>query len=358
MKGKISFLAQFPPPIHGLSKAVDTLYKSELKDKYSFEKIDISDNKKFFKTILSILTSKAKLFYFTISQTKGGNIRDLLFLKLIQLKKKKCIVHLHGGYYRELIEDSVPVLQKRLNYKLMSKVDAGIVLSPSLKPIFGNLLDDKRIFIVPNCVDDEFVLEAYKLSNKFDADSLNVLYLSNFIESKGYKEVLELARLARENQDIIKFHFAGKFYSEEDEMYFKSFIKDYELHDYVNYHGIVSGKEKANLLSECHVFILLTRYPNEGQPISILEAMANAQVIITTNHAGIPDIITDHNGFVANKNNIKLNEVYSFLLKLKDDKNLLIGFGQTNYELAKRLYTQQNYIQNMDNVFSKVISYE
>ena len=93
---KISFLAQFPPPIHGLSKAVDTLYKSELKDKYSFDKIDISDNKKFFKTILSILTSNAKLFYFTISQTKGGNIRDLLFLKLIQLRRKKCIVHLHG----------------------------------------------------------------------------------------------------------------------------------------------------------------------------------------------------------------------------------------------------------------------
>lgn len=29
-KKKICFIAQFPPPMHGLSKAVDTLYNSEL----------------------------------------------------------------------------------------------------------------------------------------------------------------------------------------------------------------------------------------------------------------------------------------------------------------------------------------
>ena len=29
-KKKICFIAQFPPPMHGLSKAVETLYNSEL----------------------------------------------------------------------------------------------------------------------------------------------------------------------------------------------------------------------------------------------------------------------------------------------------------------------------------------
>ncbi len=45
-KKKICFIAQFPPPVHGLSKAVDTLYNSELALEFDFEKIDITDNKK------------------------------------------------------------------------------------------------------------------------------------------------------------------------------------------------------------------------------------------------------------------------------------------------------------------------
>lgn len=57
-KRKICFIAQFPPPMHGLSKAVDTLYNSVLNSeiepegKFLFEKIDIKNNKLFLKTLL------------------------------------------------------------------------------------------------------------------------------------------------------------------------------------------------------------------------------------------------------------------------------------------------------------------
>ena len=56
-KKKICFIAQFPPPIHGLSKAVDTLYNSELNScvslngEFEFEKIDITNNKNFLKNL-------------------------------------------------------------------------------------------------------------------------------------------------------------------------------------------------------------------------------------------------------------------------------------------------------------------
>ena len=70
---KICFIAQFPPPMHGLSKAVDTLYNSELRKEFEFEKVDLTNNKRFLGNILKISRSKADLFYFTISQTKQGN---------------------------------------------------------------------------------------------------------------------------------------------------------------------------------------------------------------------------------------------------------------------------------------------
>lgn len=94
-KKKICFIAQFPPPMHGLSKAVETLYSSNLNSKidlhgeFEFEKVDITNNKNFIKNLLKISRSKADLFYFTISQTKGGNLRDLVIFKLLELQHKE-----------------------------------------------------------------------------------------------------------------------------------------------------------------------------------------------------------------------------------------------------------------------------
>lgn len=48
-KKKICFIAQFPPPMHGLSKAVETLYNSELNTavdsngEFEFEKVTFSE---------------------------------------------------------------------------------------------------------------------------------------------------------------------------------------------------------------------------------------------------------------------------------------------------------------------------
>lgn len=353
---KICFLAQFPPPIHGLSKAVDTLYNSSLKDKYSFTAINITSNKQLLSSICKILMVKTDVFYFTISQTKMGNWRDLLFFKLIQSRKKKCIVHLHGGYYRQLIEKDCETLQKRLNYNAMKHVSAVIVLGNSLKTIFEGMLPSNKIYIVPNCFDKQYGADSIigKKNNLLAGAKLHVMYLSNFIATKGYREVLQLALLAKQNKDDIHFDFAGKFFDMTEEDYFMSFIKDNELDTYVTYHGIVSGEEKQKLLESCHVFALLTRYPNEGQPISILEAMGNGMAIVTTNHAGIPDIATSRNGFVCDKSDIDINVIYQELQNWNKDRTTLVDICDLNYEVAQKTYTEEQYLNNMDKVFEGV----
>jgi len=52
-----------------------------------------------------------------------------------------------------------------------------------------------------------------------------------------------------------------------------------------------------------YIFCLPTYYPNEGQPISILEAMANGCAIVTTDHGGIKDVVTKENGIFVGKSN-------------------------------------------------------
>lgn len=359
-KKKISFIAQFPPPIHGLSKAVETLFNSDLNKKFSFEKIDITENKLFIKNIIAILKSSADLFYFTISQTKRGNLRDLIILIMLNLFKKKCLIHLHGGYYRKLVDNDMKAWQRKLNYYAIKNVAGVIVLGPSLKGIFQGMVDEEKIFVVSNCVDDEFLISdaefKFKVAELKNKTVLQVLYLSNFIRSKGYREVLEMARLEKERVAVggskrLIFNFAGKFFDHSEREYFEKYIEEYELQDFVKYHGIVGGQQKKNLLKQCNIFILLTNYPNEGQPISILEAMANGMVIITTNHAGIPDIVQDDiNGIVVSPNKICVNELFHRILTtFEEDNGESIIFN--NRKCILTYYNQTSYLNKINQIY-------
>ena len=360
---KICFIAQFPPPMHGLSKAVETLYNSNLnfeidsQGEFEFEKVDITNNKNFIKNFLKISRSKADLFYFTISQTKGGNLRDLVIFKLLELQHKKCLIHLHGGYYRQLVDNDMAGWQRKANYKAIKKLSGAIVLSKSLKKIFEGMIDDDRIFVVENCVDDQYLLTDQEIEEKLKSleskKVLHVLWLSNFIRSKGYPFVLEMAKAEKERVDAggekrFHFDFAGKFFEDSEKDYFKSYIKENGLEEYVTYHGIVGGEQKRELLKKCYLFALPTRYPNEGQPISILEAMGNGMFIITTDHAGIPDIVEDGvNGIVMKNKENAYSKVASF------KANELKTVCKRNREYCKEMYTEKRYLHMMETRFKE-----
>lgn len=361
-KKKICFIAQFPPPIHGLSVAVDVLYGSELRKKYDFEKVDITSNKKFLKNIIKIAVSKANCYYFTISQTTGGNIRDLLILGLLNLQKKKCLIHLHGGYYRTLVDYDLRYWQKKCNYRVMNKVAGAIVLGDSLKGNFEGMVDGDKIFVVKNCVDENYMIGERELVNKLNdlegKKVKHILYLSNMISSKGYPLILEMAKIEKEHcilgeEKKLHFDFAGAFFSEEEENFFWSFVQKNQLQEYVSYHGKVTGAQKKELLAQSDIFMLLTTYPKEGQPISILEAMANGLLIVTTNHAGIPDIVSDGENGLVFSIDTSVDRIYQKILQTNITKMKEICLY--NYEYVKKEFSQQKYISSMKNVFETMM---
>lgn len=355
----IIFIAQFPPPIHGLSKAVETLYNSRLKEKYYFKKIDITDNRRFLVNLWLLFWMKSDLFYFTISQSKGGNWRDLLILQILQWKKAKILIHLHGGNYRNLIENDCGKIQRLFNKKSMRKVDGAIVLGDSLRWIFDGVVSKNKVFVVKNCIDNQFCCTDInnKLSNIFSDQKLHVLFLSNFIASKGYPELLQVAKMLKERGycERFEFHFAGKFFEYSEENYFKAFVEDNSLNAMVTLHGPTYGDVKKELLRKCHVFSLLTTYPNEGQPISILEAMGNGMAIITTNHAGIVDIATKENGFVCSRTNVEISAIADWLERMYDERETLAKICERNYYWVHSEFTEENYICNMECVFDDLI---
>lgn len=353
----ICVIGQFPPPIHGLSMALQCLIESDLRDKYNFEIVDIKNNKKFINNLIRIATCRSNAYYLTIAQSKLGNIRDLVILSLIHLKKKPCIVHLHGGYYG-VLQQTLSSIQRKCNQVIMGKVDIGIVLSHSLKSMFMNVIHDSKIRVVFNAVEESSMMADEELQEKMNQvceGPLKLLYLSNFIPSKGYLDFIEAIKFVKDAGNTnFRAYFAGVFFEEATKNDFFETLKQYELENYVLYLGVVNGKEKADILKEAHVFVLPTYYEKEGQPISIIEAMANGMTVISTNHAAIPDMIQDNvNGFIVNKKQPK--EIADKIEMIMNNRRILQKIALVNRKEVKDNYMIQRYISNLESVFEEVL---
>lgn len=98
-------------------------------------------------------------------------------------------------------------------------------------------------------------------------------------------------------------------------------------------------------------FALPTRYPNEGQPISILEAMGNGMFIITTDHAGIPDIVEDGvNGIVIfNEQNKKMIYKEMLYVSVTDLKAIC----NNNRIICQSHFSEKNYLGKMKEIYNK-----
>ena len=74
---------------------------------------------------------------------------------------------------------------------------------------------------------------------------------------------------------------------------FHEYVMANDLEDIVRYLGPVVGEAKRRVLEISDFFLLPTRYFTEGQPVSIIEAMAYGCVVVSTDYRAIPDLLID-----------------------------------------------------------------
>ena len=340
MKNKTSILlvGPFPDPISGVSIAnkvvkellsadsdflvetINTSYPSfdEQIGKFSIKKFlfYLSLNLSFFKIF------KNNIVYITPGQTFFGVLKYSLFISITSLLKKELIIHVHGNYLGKEYQ-SLKGFKRVLFYFLVSRFTKGIVLSNSLKHNLTPFLEDKNIFSLPNFAQDYLYTEDKKLVN----DELRIFYLSNLMKEKGIICLLNALKNLEKNNIIYKAKIAGNI----DQKYSKEILNLFTELKNTEYIGIVNGDDKKNLLEWGNVFVLPTFYKMEGQPISILEAMATTNLVVTTNHAGISDVFQDKiNGYFVEKNNENsIQKILSYLAANKSELKKIAEYNKT-----------------------------
>jgi len=360
----ILFIAPISEPITGLSLASQVLYK-HLKKNNNIITVDYSKGglvhgvNSFFRIIrilqlfVSIIRVKSRcdVVYMTLSQSISGNIKDNIILFLLISKLSKTVLHLHGGGIKAEVYDKSSLLNF-ISRLLLKRVGSIIVLGQSLKGIFGGKINNNRIRIVHNFAEPFLFKNPTEIKFIFNnIEKVNVLYLSNLIDGKGYNELLEaFTRLPKNIKDKIQLNFAGLF----DKPHSKaSFLKRISGKNNIVYHGSVNAIGKERLLRLCHIFCLPTYYKYEGQPISILEAYASGCVVITTKHAGIVDIFSEGiNGYYIEKQSVvSIEKIFKEIL-LKEEG--LINIALNNNRFANNRFTQEKFLNNVSNVINDV----
>lgn len=232
--------------------------------------------------------------YITPGQTFFGVLKYGLFILFATLSQKRIITHIHGNHLGNAY-NAMNRLQRLCVKFLVSRSSQGIVLSKSLKANLSPFIKQKNIYVLPNFAEDHLTESVIK-----NYDEVRFIYLSNLMEEKGILFFLKALLVLEEKNISYQAKIAGgvtkAMWIHVQPLLLK--LKN------VEYLEVVKGEEKKNLLHWANVFVLPTFYTMEGQPISILEAMATGNLIITTRQGGIPDIMEDgvHGYFVEKQN--------------------------------------------------------
>jgi len=358
---RILLIGSLSPPITGVSICNDKIIKEvSKKEGYTIDIINTSNSsfnegignfsiKKvffYFKQYFYLYKIfKTDIVYLTVGQTFWGVLRSYPFILFSKVAGKKSIAHIHGNYLKTQF-NLLTGVKKRIFVKALKTLNFGIVLSENLKDNLTPFLQDSNIFVIHNFVDFNILNISQQEVIDKNIEELKILFLSNLMTEKGIFDLLDALKILEKKNIKFKANLAGEIDSSIEKEVF-SFIKTMKN---INYLGIVKGKQKKKLLLESNTFVLPTYYKMEGQPISILEAMASGNIILSTNHAGISDIFSSKNGFFIEKKSpediaLKLEKLSKELFK---QKQTMID----NSLYVKENFTENNFINSLLGVFN------
>ena len=312
-------VGDLPPPEHGSALSFQTLCRELGRRGYRCRVIDLSRHRDSAPSrmswarsaemlgvlwrFLAGLVERHRRIYIIISQSRAGFVRDMLMVWSASLFGCAVVVHVRGGNY-----DGFYRRQSRpwrfLIRATLRRTRRIIALSERLRGMYEfDPVVLGRVVVVPNGPPTALPGKA-RTWTPAAIRTVRLLYLSNLIQSKGYAHVLQAAALLRQ-ESALRFElvFAGRFMrSADDDVALSSAdaerrllarIEAEGLGGMVRYAGAVSGDAKWRLLEASDILLLPTNYRHEGQPVSIIEAMAHGCVVIATDYRAIPDMVVD-----------------------------------------------------------------
>lgn len=339
--GRILLVSNLPPPVHGVSVFSELLYNDlsrrglqvrfyRVGSRGRDTQFEVFRVGKFIRdsvalTRLTVEGLLARIFrraiptiYFTPSQGGLGVIRDFGVATLGRRLGLRVVAHLHGCGWLDAREKGG--WQASLMLKALASCDRVICLG---KRYASKMHQSTGL----PCVGINNGMPAYlqrieRVPPK-EGEVLRLLFLSNFIRSKGLWIAGEVAQALARDGIPVELRCAGNWRSEQDKADFVGRFSSELLTGTICIVGPVGQAQKVELLRSSHFLLLPTRYPLEGQPLTLIEAMSSSLIPLTTDQGGIPDLFEFPGGeLLASGANDAANALAKLVLRLSRDKGM------------------------------------
>lgn len=303
-----------------------------------------------------ICLSFVKVVYITMSTSILGFIRECVIVVGAKACRKRVVLHLHGGGFESFYKSQNLVSRKLIRSHLV-RADSIIVLGNLLKNQFeciGNIVTEK-LEIVPNGLPLGIKDPGKTQKSIRESETVNLLYCSSLMPSKGYLDVVQAVKLLNEIcPNRYHLNLCGEFVNAKTEgntaystkVQLLEYFYSEGISNYISYHGQVSGQLKEKCFKESHIFILPTNYEWEGQPLSIIEAGAWSLPIISCYHKGIPEqVYAGENGEFVEFNNPQ--DIVKAVQKISDSSETYNRYANASRTHFEKHFKQETHFKKL-----------
>ena len=268
------------------------------------------------------------------------------FLPVIKELEIPLITHFHG--YDASNEEEI---KSRNYYKEVFEYSSSIVVV-SMK-MYNDL-------IKLGCLENKTVYNPYGPKNEFfkvepEFGYQQFISVGRFVDKKApYFTLLAFKEVVKEFPNA-KLVMAGEGHLLNT---CQNLVKYFEIDKNVSFVGIISSEEFQDYLKNSLGFIqhsiTAANGDAEGTPVSILEAGAAGVPVVSTKHAGIPDVVlNDITGFLVEEHDVEGMSLK--MMQLLKDPALARSLGQNAKQRINQNFTLSRHINILDELLEKAV---
>lgn len=239
---------------------------------------------------LGWLPRSPRLVHYCVSYTTTGTLRDLLFVTLLRLSRKRVIGHVHGG---DLGFDSARAPRSRLLRAIGRLCRERVAISAGGSQALSALGLESRWIVNPLRLEPD----GAGLDRGHDGDGCRLLFVGTYGERKGSSQLLDAVARTRADGLDVRLSLVGQEERSGEEQALRTRIRELGLDAHVEILPPVPAEELARHYAAADAFCLPSR--REGLPMALLEAMAFGLPVVASRVGGIPEVVDDASGLLV-----------------------------------------------------------
>lgn len=245
------------------------------------------------------------LYYIPSPPKRASLVRDWMVFALLRPWFPQIVFHWEAAGLGEWLETQARPWERWITRLLMGRPALSIVLAETNRRD-AVVFNSRRTQVVNNALEDPNPAFATELAPsrrqrlahlRSVGGEIRVLFLALCSRDKGLFDAMEAIVQANvagsKHTPALQFRLtvAGGFPDTPVEREFRETCAHPSLAGRVHHAGFLSGPEKAAAWRDADLYLFPSYYANEGQPVSLIEAMAYGVTAVTTRWRGIPEML-------------------------------------------------------------------